>query len=374
MRDSWALPEQMLPLSEWAPVEVLVEFNGPQLVLNCFNERLYLASASDDESGIVRWVSAPISEIELVAIRERATTIREVLLKDRVSVLDVEHDTSIIAEYEVSGSAIAEELPDFGSLLPADHPDEYVPAMAGPPALILDGRVLKENKKPSFSLLGEVVAPFQRLWTGIGRTLSGGASEGITELSELRLSGVSTGSAVLEIETTHVTFFNKVSSRYRELVLSSGDANALTESIKTLDQKTRGALEEFTRALSKHRLESFARSAVCSAYLGPFTATRARMTLLAKATQTAEKTVSVVGYFVKIGTKDGKFNFVSAEDGAPFTGTVAPALMKSQLPITLVLGAGGQPVLYKCDFVIVTKTSPGGTPKDSVSLVGATPA
>src|SRR5205814_7183621 len=94
MRSDWVLPAQReVPWSssDRQVKNVLLEFDGPQLVVLSTPEGDQLALAVDEDDVVVRWLQAPISKLELSALLSGAQPIREVFKKPGLTVADYPH-------------------------------------------------------------------------------------------------------------------------------------------------------------------------------------------------------------------------------------------------------------------------------------------
>jgi hypothetical protein len=108
--------------------QVLVEYDGPQIVTLRGAGGLYLGIASDESDAFVRWIYAPLTETELRALLEGTGTLREAVQKPRVYVVDVDHDGTPIQAWEYPGERLRDDdLPARGALLPRAIRDELKP-------------------------------------------------------------------------------------------------------------------------------------------------------------------------------------------------------------------------------------------------------
>src|SRR5438034_5615384 len=97
MKPEWDLPTQFEALGEIANRQisrVLLEYDGPQLVVLADRDREYLAVAVDEDESATRWLQVPISHLELRALVIGARSVREALRKPTVTVVDYAHDLS----------------------------------------------------------------------------------------------------------------------------------------------------------------------------------------------------------------------------------------------------------------------------------------
>lgn len=178
MMGLWDLPKQgelasTLPLK---PGMVLVEYNGPQIVIADSSSGKYLGVAADEDETAVRWIYAPITSVELRALAGGAATTKDVIVKPKVYVVDTDHSENVINVWTCDATTLDDgNLPDRGALLPKAAREALlatVPAIAGP-AICLE-QVATPSKGVFFRALSDVLSSFQRLWNAIAQAVSTG--------------------------------------------------------------------------------------------------------------------------------------------------------------------------------------------------------
>ena len=123
MREDWRLPEQARAGWDWTIDSVLVEYDGPQVVLLRRDGGKALAVLADMDEAAARWVHAPISRTEERAIRAGAASLRSALLKPGLEVTDVDLQGNARRSWTVdSGDLTDEQLPEPGATLPGSLP------------------------------------------------------------------------------------------------------------------------------------------------------------------------------------------------------------------------------------------------------------
>lgn len=128
MRESWSLPSSMVEAPPFELDQVLVEYDGPQIVTLRGADGLYLGIASDEDDAFVRWIYAPLAVTELRALLEGSATLREAVQKPKVYVVDVDHDGAPVHTWEYPGAQLRDDdLPAPGALLPRAIRDELGP-------------------------------------------------------------------------------------------------------------------------------------------------------------------------------------------------------------------------------------------------------
>jgi len=69
-------------------LEVVDEYNGPQIVFAVFEGQRVFGIAADEDEHAERWVFAPVSEVERRALRAGVASLREALRKETAYVVD----------------------------------------------------------------------------------------------------------------------------------------------------------------------------------------------------------------------------------------------------------------------------------------------
>ena len=120
MRPTWRIHETLKPANTWRDKQILIAFNGPQLVLVGGSDGDYLSVAAGEDERAVRWLRSPISKNELEALLAGSTTVRECILKPNVWVVDVNSSTGeVLMEAKVTPDDLSgDNLPAVDSHLP----------------------------------------------------------------------------------------------------------------------------------------------------------------------------------------------------------------------------------------------------------------
>lgn len=121
MRSTWRLPAPRHPVRTWHEKNVILDFNGPQLVVLESEGALYLSVASDEDEGVIRWLRAPITDAENRELLAREKTVLECLRKPTILVVDTDEHGHSTAEYVVPFDLLTEDdLPLAGAFVPSD--------------------------------------------------------------------------------------------------------------------------------------------------------------------------------------------------------------------------------------------------------------
>ena len=128
MNHAWNLPDQTSMTfvdSMRRQKEVLLSYDGPALVTltDDSNQFLGMAVDEDDSGEIVRWIQAPISDLELDAIKLGAQPLRWAFRKERVAVVDyTRRQRSPVQMWDIPLDLVPEDaLPEPGAFLPGSR-------------------------------------------------------------------------------------------------------------------------------------------------------------------------------------------------------------------------------------------------------------
>ncbi len=360
MRGIWKLPEQAIVPPAAKIVHVLVEYNGPQVVVARDNEGLKLGVAADDEedSGLVRWLYAPLTDTEFKALVSGASTIRDALLKPRVYVIDFGRDDRPLRAWEHASELLDETvLPRRGALLPKATRAEFAATIPEKPELCLE-RLGAKSKGVTFRSLSELLGVFQRLWNSLAQAVSqespkerGRLQADLSERAALALTGATAGSLILEITPSDHAIFNEVSQQFEELAKAGDDPQALSALLEHLGPRVQARYVELLKDIEKHGLQLFTRRQAGSAFLASHTAPRV-ISALTQSKVSEARTIPAIGYFLAFDGVRGSFEFNETLSGEVYKGHVAPEVFASH--DSVVVGPG---VTYRAAIEITTQVS-----------------
>lgn len=95
------------------PLEVVDEYNGPQIVFAMLEGQRVLGVAADEDAQVERWIFAPVSEVERRALRAGVASLREALRKDKAYVVDFLRHSKGMYLYPIDGRSLGDAvLPD----------------------------------------------------------------------------------------------------------------------------------------------------------------------------------------------------------------------------------------------------------------------
>lgn len=367
MRPSWRLPDPLAPSHRWRDVDVLLEFNGPQLVLVDGGDGVYLSVASDESEGSTRWLRSKLSPLERKALLSGATTVREAIIKPEIWVVDTDRAGKVIMETAVAPEALSEDdLPTVDSVLP----DETLEAHGGDmpaPAVFLDGPAVSDHAI-SFRALADTLQQIQRLWNAIGQTLLGRSTakgpvpQDIVHRTELMLGELVPGSVGLRLRPVDEQLFADIAQQYARLVSASGDHFQLGIVLRELKARVRATYTDYLDTLRKHRVEVLTRWDRHGIFISSAMATRIEPALEFVDTGQEER-FEVRGHFIGFNQRDAEFEFVDPDNQERYKGRVSPKVLRS--PVLIVIGPSRRYVAW---ISIITAHSVEGSPRHFITL------
>lgn len=373
MRPSWRLPDRLMPSHKWRDIDVLLEFNGPQLVLVQSGDGLYLSVASDESARTTRWLRTRISPLELKALFSGATTIRESILKPQIWVVDTNRADEVIMETMVTPDMLSDDdLPTVDSVLPDETRDAHQVDLPTP-AIFLDGPGVQYHAI-GFRTLADILHQIQRLWNAIGQTLLGRSTakgpvpQDIVYRTELMLGDLVPGSVGLRLRPVDEALFTDIANQYSRLVSASGDHEQLGAILRELKSRVRATYADYLDALQRHKVEILARWDRHGIFISPTMAARIEPALDFVDTGQEER-FEVQGHFIGFNQRDADFEFADLDSGERYKGRVAPKVLRSS--VLIVIGPSRR---YVAEISIITSHSVEGSPRHFVTLESVTEA
>lgn len=267
MRPDWELPERQLlytPLDRQIK-EVLIEYNGPQLVVVTEPDGDHLALAVDEDGAVVRWLQVPISKLEYAALLSGGQPLREAFKKPRVTVVDYPHSSPEapfvvwhVEDWEDIPNAV---LPVQGALLPytkGAERTEPVVRVSGAGAA-LDGA--------TFAQLAAALGTLHETWIAILQYIFGVANP-----RPISAYAATHGSLELKVHADDAIQLEQVISYYETLVRASQNADALGSVLQTTSPSVVKVYKKHLTALDKQKVEVLAEWRGGSVFLGHGTA------------------------------------------------------------------------------------------------------
>jgi hypothetical protein len=270
MNYEWSLPQSSLAFIESMRrrQEVLLSYDGPALVTLTDGQSQFLGMAVDeDESGdVVRWIEAPVSDLELDAIKIGAEPLRWALSKERVTVIDYSRHEPV-RMWDVALDSIPQEaLPDPDAFLPGSRKEKAASPIERP-MFSLAGKTAPN--RVTFGELSAVATTLQSLWNAFAQSLN-------TALAPLAVTAFARGSLKMLVDTDNPVTFGRIANEYRKLVLASDSRQRLAEVIATVDARVASTYRDYLQTLRIHEVEVLAEWREQASFVSYRTATRAR--------------------------------------------------------------------------------------------------
>lgn len=373
MRLDWNLPSDgALGIGSWTITDVLLEFNGPQMVLIDDHGRRYLAVAADDEpdSNTERWVRAPVTATEEDALREGAIGPYDVLNKASLQVVDLDPRTQQPkCLWTIERAALTEEhLPLPGARLPDSgvHTERSQAA----PVLRLDGGAVA-GSTIHFEALSDVLKHFQRLWAALAQAASGQPipkgkqAKELRERAALNACALQPGSVCVHVQPTDPELFAKIGELYSSLVAARHDDDQLLSLLHQLKHRAGAAYRSYLMSLEKHDLQLYATWNDSRVFVGPDIARDVRPRLLAL--QEAGRTeLEAQGTFEAFNIPSSTFTFRNDTTEETYSGEVAPDFSVEEREIGI-----GPAALYEVRLSVLLLEDPLTGPKSRFQLLSA---
>jgi hypothetical protein len=349
MRYLWNLPAQADLAGDIArrKIErVLIEYDGPQLVILVDNSSYYLGLAADYNETSERWIHAKVSRLEIEALVRGSIAMRDVFTsKPALAVIDYDEDGNPKRTWGISPADIpAGILPLKGAPLPravrAELEAEFVSSASQNTGNVfrLVGRPVYENKI-SFAALGEVTLHLQRLWNALATKLPkhrGGdeTEDGIFSPETLLIAGVVHRSFGIEIAAIDQEVFDDIAAEYTEITRVTLEENA-AESLRAQPANVLHPYRDYLKTLARLEIEIMAEFYAGPVFLGLECARYiseelgARRSGASSAERATEATVTIRGYFERFGLNDRRFELYDLANGELKSGRISKELIAS---------------------------------------------
>lgn len=365
---SWRLPERSEPFHVWTDLEVVLSFNGPQILfVGREDDGLYLSVASDEGPRSTRWLRSRISRLEKSALMVGAITVRACILKPEIWVVDTNLSGDVIMEWCVGPDALTEaDLPSTDSFLPEEILAEHL-SIVRQPSVTLDSADIIDHAI-GFRVLADLLQQLQRLWNAIGQSILGGSTakgpvpQHIVQRTELMLDGLVPGSVGLQLRPADAVLFREIAEQYGRLVRASDDPTQLRLVLRELKARVHATYADYISAVQRHNVEVFTRWDRRSTFLSAAIAARVEP-VLGAVEDTQQERVEVRGYFNGFNLREADFEFVDPESQERYQGRVSARVLRSSVRVVI-----GPSFDYLVELSIVTTQGIGGSPRHLIGL------
>lgn len=320
-------------------LEVVDEFNGPQIVFATLDGQRMLGVAADEDTDAERWVFAPVSAVEEKALRAGIAPLREALLKDSAFVIDILASGSELRVTPISGQDLTEdELPTADARLDPDQ--SLVAPPEGSLKFTLD-RLAGVGAGVPLDAVSDFLRDVQRyanalvayVENGLAR-IHGRLSDEILDKSRFALSAAGAGSLSLEIVPRHTDLAAQIVSHLRETIEAGDSAQRLASLEERCGPRALRRYEDLLLTLARHELQLLVQGASASAFVGWNSAGRISKAMPA-AVQRELEPIVVRGYFRDFGREKEEFVFVDIERDDVLEGKLGESVMAANEPITI---------------------------------------
>ncbi len=363
MKHSWKFGQQLFATSPKVvpPVfgrnykEVLIEYNGPRLVLLEEHSMLFLSLCIDEDGSGTRWIQSRISQLEYQALMGGALAVRDALLKPGMTLLESAHDEALQHAWQLNPRDIPEEiLPEPGALLPeyvrASFRTDMEPDVAAEFHIGAEGG---SGNRISFARLSKATATLQHVWTSLASTLG-------TEQITLNAVGLRAGSFKVRVEVDNPNLYKRIANVYGELTRATYDEIKLVETLSRLPPSVVENYSQYLSALNVNQLDVLAEwredAVERIAFVGYAGAQRTRKSIKSvKSTSDVKRWIeTLTGYFEGFSRSPRHFEFYDQVSGNRVSGKIQKSLRDT--PITGELHLGHR-LKYRAEIEMVQKST-----------------
>jgi hypothetical protein len=323
-------------ISELSDVDIVDEYNGPQIVFATLDaERLFGVAADEDQTS-ERWVFAPVGAMEERALRAGVASPREALRKDNAQVFDFRRDGSGFQVCLIDGERLSDdELPTAKARLEAEN--LLIAPKTDTIQLTLDREVGTPRGLP-LDAVADVLRDFQRYANAVGAfmdeglvRLHGRLSDELLGKTALGLQTASAGSLALQPIPSDAALSHEIIVRLAETIAAGDDSEGLALLLPRSGPRALRRYEDLLLTLERHQLQLLAQNGGVSTFVGWRSAGRFSRAMPASVKEQAEPMIAR-GYFSGFARDKKEFAFVDTERDAILTGAIGPAVLAANAP------------------------------------------
>jgi hypothetical protein len=346
---------------------VLIDYEVPHLVTLRDDSSRYLALYSDEDERFVRWIHAPMSDLEWHALLRGILPMRDVFRKSPVWLIDELPDGTPMRGQEIDGGDIDDEsLPTEGALLPTAAREAFKNELP-----VLPDRMLRfeSRKKSSRALLlkaiGKGTLAYQRLWTACAAPANDATDAkeraDLERRSHLLAVAPKAASFGIELAPTDPELFAVIAERVARLIASSDNHTELTKFFREFPG-SRTAYESFLRALQENDLDVLVSWRSGGAFMSGGRSKSARAAIGRTAAAT-DSIFSVQGYFRGFMKGSKRFEFYDPEADTTYAGDVSKRLQGTEAKVVI-----SDEDVHKVTIVEHVVTTPDGEESSEYEL------
>jgi hypothetical protein len=348
---------------------VLLEYEGPQLVVLRDGEQRYVGYVADELEDGRRWIQVPVTNLEIKALHRGKLTLREVLEKTELVICDTSPSGETLRLWLAPPASIPEDcLPDHGVELPEFARDPAYQAEPDRLAFECEGAAVGHGTI-TFDCLASVTGALQRLWFAIARQLGIeiDRTSGWNDAT-LAFAAGRKGSFAIEIDERGGDKFEAIAQRYKRLVHTSYvDPQSLHAQLAQASDLSL-AYGLYAEALEQYGIDVLANWKSDAVFLGNDRAKRVAKAY-GRRTRRAPRliagpadvvTINVDGYFDGLMRRRHRFDFVDPRSDTDYGGEIDREAVRHLQEMDIVLG---RHAYYRATIEVTTE--PEGAPGKS---------
>ena len=326
MNKEWKLPEQFESPAEVMArqiKDVLLEHDGPQMVIFADKIGEYLGLAVDTDRDITRWIQVPLSHLEREAILSGAQPVRDAFLKKTVWIIDTHDIESVpLIVWRSNWSAIPSDvLPKRGVTL---MPPQMEVRPVREPILHFAGQGAARDGA-TLPQIAALATTFHQVFVAIAREIIG-----IADPRPMTVFATQEGSLAMRVHPENPAIFDRMANRYREMVRASDDQGAFDAVVAVTPAAVVEAFQRHLDALDKQRAEMLTEWPSGAVFIGHDVADKALEENSFEPTAPAPLTTATRayrGFFEGFWRRrPARFDFYDVDSNETFTGTVDKAI------------------------------------------------
>ena len=165
MKYQWLGSQAMLSdVQDRTLKEVLLEYEGPHLVIFQNKNQRFLGLRVDDDDQHTAWLESPLSALEEDALKFGELAVRDALIKEQMWLVEFTHAGALSVAREIKASDVPVDiLPEPHALLPTYVRSAYAAPLVKSPELHIGSRDAHAGNVPLKSL-GLIATSMQQLW------------------------------------------------------------------------------------------------------------------------------------------------------------------------------------------------------------------
>jgi len=338
--------------------EVLAEYDGPQIVTAECNSDSVIGVAADEEQGIVRWLFAKMSSVEVKGLALGVLTTRELYVKaDSISVVDADESFNIVRFWDgVSGLDLGDNLPDPGVLLPVSAREklqEYI-GHSFMSALSVSANPNSGEAGVGFRALSDLLDITQRFVNAIAQALHsesvnlGRYTSEVVLQASLGFVEAETGSLCINVAPSNKALLDEALATIKGAVDCGENVAELETFLSPKGPRVRARFEELLKVIRKNQIELLGQSGGFAAYLSP-TISQRIITAIECGAEETRQTWPATGSFIAYDSGGLKFEFVSDDDTVYEGDVLAQVAEKNQV---VAVGTGALYIVLVTTIVL----------------------